>query len=64
MVAITLFNGFCLGLERTINRPIWAIHETDEGEAWGLAEFSGVVVYLACFRFMFGSIDTFADLEE
>ena len=61
MVAVAIFNGFCVGLERTKHRPVWAVYE-DEG--WGLAEFSGFVLYLGFIRFMFGSFEAPIDVED
>jgi hypothetical protein len=50
-IAIALYNGFSLGLERTVNRPIWGINGNDE---WDIILFTGFVLYLGMFRFQFG----------
>lgn len=51
-IAIALYNGFNVGIEHTINRPMWGLNEDGE---WIILEFTGVVIHLACFRFSIGS---------
>ena len=60
-IAISLFNGFNLGLERTINKPVWGLNS--EGE-WDILCFTGFILQIACFRFSFGDFYELIELED
>lgn len=57
-IAISLYNGLNIGLERTKNKPMWGLDA--EGQ-WDVIGFTGFVFHLACFRISIGS---FFDLED
>lgn len=50
-IAISLYNGFNIGLERTINKPMWGI--ASDGD-WDVILFSGMVFHIGCFRISWG----------
>ena len=60
-IAISLFNGFNMGVERTKNKPIWGLNSDGE---WDILTFTGFVVHIAFFRFSFGSFYELIELED
>ena len=54
---LNIFNGFSVGIERTVNKPIWIY--IDDG--YDIVFHSGVCITFMCFRIHIGHL---YDLEE
>lgn len=52
-VVVTLFNGFCLGIEKTNNNPMWA----DFGDGYSVVLHSGLTISLGFLRIKLGAFD-------
>lgn len=60
-IAISLYNGFNIGLERTKNKPMWGLNSNSD---WDILTFTGFVFHLACFRISIGSFYEMIELED
>ena len=59
---IILFNGFCLGLERVKNKPIWMPLEDTE-DTWEVSYVTGFAVHLGFVRITYGDYVTLDDIN-
>ena len=60
-IAISLFNGFNMGIERTKNKPVWGLNSDGE---WDILTFTGFIIQTASVRFSFGSFYELIELED
>ena len=59
---LALFNGFCVGIERAKNKPVWMPVEDTE-DTWEVSYVSGLVVHIGFLRFTYGDYVTIDDIN-
>ena len=59
-IIVNLFNGVAFGLERTVNKPVWA----DVGDGFELCFATGVQINFLCLRVTLGRLDSADDFLD